>query len=699
MSSQVCTNPDGKSLNGAGANDLEVEEKNEKPLKYPKQVFFIISNEFCERFCFYGNRTILAIYLQSKLNYSEDDATVVYHTFVMLCYFFPFLGAIIADCFWGKFRTILYLSIIYAIGNIVLATASSMELSIDPTTFSLLGLFLIAVGTGGIKPCVSSFGGDQFVVPQQERQLASFFSVFYFSINAGSTISTYLTPELRVMPCLGSDSCYPLAFGVPAALMVTALVFFVCGKTLYTMKNPEGNIMVDASKCVGRGIRRKISSNEKKEHWLDHAADKYNPQLVEDTKILIELIYLFSPTILFWALYDQQGSRWTFQAVHMNGKIWNYTIKPDQMQAVNPILIMIFIPLFDFILYPVLGKLGLVKTSLRRLFWGGIIAAVAFAMSAYVEYKVQDSYAVLPQAGEAQLRIYNSYNCPLHIDATGSGKKFSWSVGSMGLLEEKSIPVTGKENLMYSAAFVGTGCPTVLPATVGILDIFEAEAVSFIVTESQNSLQIVRLDETFDDLEKSDNTESKIRVVYNVLSDETFSLFNKQKSSKVDGTLYTKTHSTETYLVEPTGDYSLQVNGKEVATNLPLDVGGVYTILIGQNGDKAALFTLTPPNSVHILWQLPQIIVISAAEIMFSITGLEFSYSKAPQSMKSVISSLWLLTDSFGNLLIIVVSELTKSVPQVYMLAAFAVMMVVVMMVFVLLARRYICIMRKIENK
>lgn len=84
-----------------------------------------------------------------------------------------------------------------------------------------------------------------------------------------------------------------------------------------------------------------------------------------------------------------QGSRWTFQAVHMNGKIWNYTIKPDQMQAVNPILIMIFIPLFDFVLYPALGKLGLVKTSLRRLFWGGIIAAVAFAMSAYVEYKVQ----------------------------------------------------------------------------------------------------------------------------------------------------------------------------------------------------------------------------------------------------------------------------------------------------------------------
>lgn len=83
---------------------------------------------------------------------------------------------------------------------------------------------MIAVGTGGIKPCVSSFGGDQFVLPQQERELQRFFSVFYFSINAGSVISSFLTPMLRQYHCLGSDTdCYPLAFGLPAALMVAAV--------------------------------------------------------------------------------------------------------------------------------------------------------------------------------------------------------------------------------------------------------------------------------------------------------------------------------------------------------------------------------------------------------------------------------------------------------------------------------------------
>lgn len=89
---------------------------------------------------------------------------------------------------------------------------------------SLLGLLFIAIGTGGIKPCVSSFGGDQFVLPEQSLQLQQFFSFFYFSINAGSMISTFLTPSLRNdVKCFGENSCFPLAFGVPAILMIISV--------------------------------------------------------------------------------------------------------------------------------------------------------------------------------------------------------------------------------------------------------------------------------------------------------------------------------------------------------------------------------------------------------------------------------------------------------------------------------------------
>lgn len=142
----------------------------------------------------------------------------------MLVYFFPIFGAILSDSLLGKFRTILYVSCIYASGNIILALAATPPLNFPAREISILGLLLIALGTGGIKPCVSAFGGDQFILPQQEAQLATFFSLFYFSINAGSLISTFITPILRQdVKCFDDDSCYSLAFAVPGCLMIVSI--------------------------------------------------------------------------------------------------------------------------------------------------------------------------------------------------------------------------------------------------------------------------------------------------------------------------------------------------------------------------------------------------------------------------------------------------------------------------------------------
>lgn len=149
---------------------------------------------------------------------------MIYHTFTMFVYFFPVFGAMLADSLLGKFNTILYVSMIYAVGNIVLSLAATPPLHLPSVGFSMLGLLLVALGTGGIKPCVSAFGGDQFVMPQQELQLAKFFSMFYFSINAGSLISTAITPILRQdVHCFGEQSCFSVAFGVPGILMIVSI--------------------------------------------------------------------------------------------------------------------------------------------------------------------------------------------------------------------------------------------------------------------------------------------------------------------------------------------------------------------------------------------------------------------------------------------------------------------------------------------
>ena len=105
-----------------------------------------------------------------------------------------------------------------------------------------LGLIMVGTGTGGIKPCVATFGGDQFKQPEQKKQSELFFSIFYWAVNLGSFISMLVTPQLRSgVACFGTDQCYPLAFGVPAALMFVAVAFFLLGKifNMYKINMPD----------------------------------------------------------------------------------------------------------------------------------------------------------------------------------------------------------------------------------------------------------------------------------------------------------------------------------------------------------------------------------------------------------------------------------------------------------------------------
>src|SRR5687767_4136845 len=190
----------------------------------PPGIPYIIGNEGAERFSYYGMRAILVIFMTKHLMnaqgelapMSESDAKVAFHSFSFALYAFPILGAILADAFLGKYRTILFLSILYCFGHVALA--------LDDTRFGLaIGLTLIAIGSGGIKPCVAAHVGDQFGL-SNAHLLPRVFGWFYFAINFGSFVSTLLTPFLlsRYGPSL--------AFGVPGALMLAATWIFWLGR-------------------------------------------------------------------------------------------------------------------------------------------------------------------------------------------------------------------------------------------------------------------------------------------------------------------------------------------------------------------------------------------------------------------------------------------------------------------------------------
>lgn len=317
----------------------------------PPGIPYIISNEAAERFSFYGMRGILAMFMTEHLMsrsgvlapMSDADAKVSVHVFVLATYGFPLIGSIISDAFWGKYRTIITLSIVYCLGHLALA--------LDDTRLGLLaGLALIAIGSGGIKPCVSAHVGDQFGVKNQGF-LARVFSWFYFAINFGAMSSSLLTPVLL------KEFGPHVAFAVPGVLMAIATVCFWAGRNHFAHLPPKGMVFVKEA-LSGEGLRA-----------------------------IGKLVVIYAFVAMFWALFDQTASAWVLQAKHMDLEILGITILPEQPQALNPVLVMIFIPLFSYVVYPFMERFFKV-TPLRKISIGLFVTVPAFLIPAYVELQL-----------------------------------------------------------------------------------------------------------------------------------------------------------------------------------------------------------------------------------------------------------------------------------------------------------------------
>lgn len=656
---------------------------------YPSSVWYILGNEFCERFSYYGMHAILVIYLTQMLKMDDDSATAIYHAFNMLCYFSPLFGAMLADSLLGKYKTILYVSIIYAIGNVTVAITSIPAILAQVKTVGpMIGLLLIALGTGGIKPCVSAFGGDQFNA-NQEHLLQSYFSIFYFAINLGSLLSMIVTPMLRGdVSCFGHD-CYMLAFGVPALLMILSIALFYCGRNKYKKVAPEGNIVLQVGCAVGNAIKKKVKSigkGDKREHWMDYAKEDYGSHMVEDIKALFKVLFLFLPLPVFWTLFDQQGSRWTLQAEEMDGNIGAFgTLKPDQMQALNPVFILIMIPIFETVIYPLLRKCNLLVRPLQRMSAGMLLAACSFVMAAFIQIAIQKSRIAVnePAAGFANLRIINAGVCPISAFGVGLNTEVPVTEDS----EYYHVPVT-----LDSISVTTVNCPTSLTKSFPV-KIKEKEASSLVVGIEKNAL----IGEQFDDIvEPLNGGITKVRFLYaggDVAPSVDIKLNKTLTYSGVgpfQNTEYKKLLAKK---------YSMKIMTAGTDTKL-LDQkvyfanGGVYSAVIQPNPEKTSeliikKFADVSPKSISMLWQIPQYVTITAGEVLFSITGLEFAYSQAPVSMKSCVMAGWLMTVSVGNAIVVIFAEarLTDNMANEFFF--FAGLLSLVMLIFMVMSYFY----------
>ena len=319
----------------------------------PPGVPHIIGNEAAERFSFYGMKGILAVFMAQYLHLMNDTpgeamseavASSNYHAFNFWVYFTPFVGAILADLFLGKYRTIIYLSVVYVMGHAALAC---MGMAGDARWWLFGGLALIALGSGGIKPCVSAHVGDQFGA-SNAHLLPKIFNWFYFSINVGAMVSILLTPWL--LQWYGPH----WAFGVPGVLMALATLIFWMGR------------------------KRFVHIPAQREKTLAELASP------EGRKSVLSVIPLFLFVAMFWALFDQTGSTWIFQAQDMERNFLGREWLPSQIQSLNSLFVLTFIPLFTYGLYPAISKVWPL-TPLRKIGIGLFLMTVAFSTVAMVQ--------------------------------------------------------------------------------------------------------------------------------------------------------------------------------------------------------------------------------------------------------------------------------------------------------------------------
>jgi POT family proton-dependent oligopeptide transporter len=408
----------------------------------PRQIPFIIANEGCERFSFYGMRNILTTFLAAAyFSYlptkeaAQSEAKDIFHVFVIGVYFFPLLGGWLSDRFFGKYRTILWVSIIYCLGHACLAIFED-----TPGGF-YFGLFLIALGSGGIKPLVSTFMGDQF--DQSNKHLAKVaFDAFYWIINFGSFFASLVMPKL--LDGWGPARWWGInpasvAFAIPGILMGIATIFFVAGRRRYVMVPPAppdpdafSRVIRTALTAPGDGVLGRILALGgvvlalgalaliPLADWtsgtdivmalclalvfllvfggagawiqLDRARGTHPDEAVDGVRSVLRILVIFGLVTPFWSLFDQKASTWVFQAGLMSKPSW---FSPAQMQALNPALVMLLIPLNNLVIFPALRRRGIDLTQLQRMALGIALAGASWIVVGCMQLVIEAGYDVV----------------------------------------------------------------------------------------------------------------------------------------------------------------------------------------------------------------------------------------------------------------------------------------------------------------
>ncbi|XP_015583674.1 protein NRT1/ PTR FAMILY 8.1-like isoform X1 [Ricinus communis] len=400
---------------------------------------YILGNECCERLAYYGINTNLVNYLKFQLNQGSVQAVNNVTNWSGTCYVMPLLGAFLADAYLGRYWTIASFSIIYVLGMTLLTLSASLH-GLMPscdnhtnvcnptgkqTAVFFLGLYLIALGTGGIKPCVSSFGADQFDDSDEaeKKKKSSFFNWFYFSINIGALVAS------SVLVWIQTNVGWGWGFGIPAVAMAIAVMTFFSGIKLYRNQRPGGSPLTRICQVIVASLRKFRVQVPKDESLLFETSDEesavkgsrkldHTEQLsffdkaavetpsdcvkgsvnkwslctvtqVEELKSVIRLLPIWATGIIFSAVYSQMGTLFVLQGNTMDLQMSrSFEIPSASLSLFDTISVIFWVPIYDRVIVPIARRFTGHKngfTQLQRIAIGLVISIVAMMVAGTLE--------------------------------------------------------------------------------------------------------------------------------------------------------------------------------------------------------------------------------------------------------------------------------------------------------------------------
>ncbi|KAL6880430.1 hypothetical protein ACP4OV_011995 [Aristida adscensionis] len=351
----------------------------------------------CERLAYYGMSSNLVNYLVDRLRQGNAVSN-----WSGTCYVMPLLGAFLADAYLGRYRTIAAFMALYIAGLALLAATAAVPGLRPPdgeharptaaqSAAFFAALYLVAVGTGGIKPCVSSFGADQFddADHRERRSKSSFFNWFYMAMNVGALVAS------SVLVWVQMNVGWGWGFGVPAAAMAAAVASFLLGSHLYRHQLPGGSPLTRMLQVLVAAWRKRapppppadasllheapasaIQGSRKLEHtdqfrWLDRAAlpaagagaGEEGPwrlctvTQVEELKSVARLLPVWASGIVMSAVYAQMSTMFVLQGNTLDPRIGGggaaaFKIPAASLSIFDTLSVIAWAPAYDRLVVP-----------------------------------------------------------------------------------------------------------------------------------------------------------------------------------------------------------------------------------------------------------------------------------------------------------------------------------------------------------